>query len=268
MTIFAVDDEELALGLLVRTIEEVVPDATIRAFSNPLELIECASQHHCDVAFLDVSMRELNGLEAAKRLKETSPTTNIVFVTGYSEYMASAFALHASGYLLKPVTSQDVKAELDNLRHPVEVEAGEPKIFVQTFGNFEVFIGGKPLIFSRSKSKELLAYLVDRQGAAIKSTEAAAILWEDKEYDRSLQKQTQNIILAMIQTLKEAGAGDLIIKSWNSLSVDRTKFECDYYDLLNWDAKAVNSYCGEYMSNYSWAEMRTEALNKKVSKLP
>ncbi len=264
MIIFAADDEELALKMLVDAIVAACPDSEIHAFRKPSQLLEYAKQTACDIAFLDVDMRGMSGLEVAMRLKEIRPTTNIVFATGFSEYMSHAFNMHASGYMLKPVTCEMVQRELNNLRYPVKNEE-VPRVFVQTFGNFEVFVYGKPVQFSRSKAKEIFAFLVDRQGASVTTAEIAAVIWEDKEYDRSMQKQTQNMISFMMKSLQEAGVQDVIVKGWNSLAVDRAKLTCDYYNLLNSDAKAVNAYCGEYMSNYSWAELTTGVLNRKAA---
>jgi hypothetical protein len=117
------------------------------------------------VAFLDVKMPGMTGLEMAKRVKELSPHTNIVFVTAYSEYSLDAMRLRASGYVLKPATGEAVETELENLRFPVKTAAAS-RLRVQCFGNFEVYADGQPLRFEFSRTKELFAYLVDRRGAA------------------------------------------------------------------------------------------------------
>ena len=81
-------------------------------------------------------------------------------------------------FLLKPANEADVRNVLENLRYPPETAPVGIKI--QCFGNFEIFVGGRPLSFKRSKSKELLAYLVDRNGATCTNGEMLAVLWEDK----------------------------------------------------------------------------------------
>ncbi len=266
MTIFAADDEALALEMLTQAIQAAQPGAAVHAFRKVSELLAFAEDTPCDVAFLDIDMRGASGLDIALKLKSCWPRVNIVFVTGYAEHMASAFSMHASGYLLKPVTAAMVERELKNLRFPVAADV--PHVFIKTFGNFDVFVERQPLLFPRAKAKELLAYLVDRQGATATAAEIAAVLWEDKPYDRSLQKQTQNVIGFMSGTLKEAGIQDILVKGWNQLAVDAGKFACDYYQLLRGDVRAVNAYCGEYMTNYSWAEMTTGVLNAKALESP
>jgi len=265
MNILALDDCELALVSLVQSIKEAVPGAEIFSFRKPALLIKAAMGKAWDIAFLDIQMFGMNGLEVAKILKDNYPKTNIIFVTAFAEHAKNAFELHPSGYVLKPVTKEAILREIENLRHPL-ASMSDDKICIQTFGNFEVFVKGKPLKFGRLKAKEAFAYLIDRKGAAATSAEIAAVLWEDKDYDRSLQLQTQVIISEMMKTLKNNGISDIVIKRRNQIAADTAKIKCDYYDFLNYDAAAVNAYQGEYMANYSWAEMTAGMLAMKSSR--
>lgn len=262
MNIIAADDEQLALESLVEAIEEAAPDAKIYPFRKVSEILEFAKSTLCEVAFLDIEMRGMTGIELAKELKDINPNINIVFVTGYSEFMKDAFSLHASGYVLKPPTKKTIERELNELRNPVKINT--ERIVACTFGNFDVFVDGNPITFRRNKAKEILAYLVDRKGSTVTIAEIASILFEDKEYDRSLQKQIQVYISDMISALKKADAQDIIIKKHNSISVNTNNFKCDYYDFLNMIPSAINSYHGEYMNNYSWAEFTTGWINQKI----
>lgn len=139
----------------------------------------------------------------------------------------------------------------------------EKKLCVHTFGNFEVFYDGKPLAFTRAKSKELFAYLIDRRGAAVTTAEACGVLWEEKEYNFSRQRQFQTVVSELFKSLKTHRIEHLIYRRRNCLSVDVTGLECDYYRLLEGDSVARGQYSGEYMSNYSWAEMTAGFLSQK-----
>jgi len=274
MKILALDDSEIALELLVQSIKEAVLEAEVFSFNMPSELIEFAKKKACDIAFLDIQVWGMSGLEVAKALKDIYPKINIIFVTAYKKHAKEAFDLYPSGYVLKPVTKSAVLREINNLRYPVEYKTlktapvslqtipvtKEKKVYVQTFGNFDVFINDKPIVFPRLKAKELLAYLIDRRGSSVTTAEIASILWEEREYDRSLQNQTQVIISCMMKSLKENGINDIIIKERNQIAINKAKIKCDYYDFINLDAAAVNAYGGEYMTNYSWAEMTAGEL--------
>ena len=248
MKILCVDDEPLALEMLVEAIEEAKPDADLKAFSKQSELLDEAQQNGCDIAFLDIHMRGMNGVELAKRLKEINPKMNIIFVTGYDEYTGDAMRLRASGYVMKPVTKEKLEEELRELRFPIEPKSNAI-LKVQCFGNFDVFTpDGKPLHFERSKSS-----------CTIK--EIAAALFEDEPYDLKQQAYLQKIISAMMKSLRKVGADKVINKSYNNMSVNVDLLDCDYYRFLELDAGAVNSYHSEYMSQYYWADFMFESYD-------
>ena len=129
-------------------------------------------------------------------------------------------------------------------------------IRIQTFGNFGVFVDNTLLRFEREKAKELMAYLVDRRGSPVTTAQIATVLWEET-YDRKLKNQTTAVISSLRSTLKAAGIESVLIKTWNNLSLDITKVKCDAYDFEKGDVLAINSFHGEYMVNYSWAEFTT-----------
>ena len=261
--ILAIDDEEFALESLTEVIREACPSDEVFSFKEPSKLLAFAKENDCHIAFLDVEMWGMNGLELALELKKINPQINIIFATAYVQYKNDAMDLRASGYVMKPVTKEAVEREIENLRHPIDVKASI-RFYVQTFGNFEVFINGAPLKFISEKSKELFAFLIDRRGAAVTTAEIASVLWEDKTYDRQLKNKTQTEMSKMMKALRDNGVGDVIIKSWNQTSVDCEKISCDYYNLLRGDVNALNAFYGEYMASYSWAELTTAALMQKT----
>lgn len=260
MNILAVDDEFRALHTLEEAILAAKPKASVACFDEAPAALAYAENHTIDVAFLDIRMGGMDGLALARRLKDLHAGTNIIFVTGYGHYAVDAFDLNASGYVMKPIDLKQVARQMENLRHPVQ----EPDrgVRIQCFGNFEVFVDGKPVSFARSKAKEILAYLVDRHGACASKKELAAILWEDDDYSRSKQIQLQTLIAEMLRALKQAGAQDFILKRRGLYCVEPDKISCDYYRYIKGDAAAVNLYRGEYMTNYSWAEFTTGSLAK------
>ena len=265
MLIYAVDDEPLALRSLVRAVREAEPDSRVRDFSWGQPMLDAIadSGERPDVVFLDVEMPGLSGVEVAKRVKLLSPRTWIVFVTGFSEYAVDAFAIHAKGYVMKPVTAQAIRAELDTPVLPPLPRAGAPRMRIKTFGNFEVYVDDKPLEFARSKAKEMLAYLVHRGGAACTTQELAAVLFEDKA-DGSLDYFFK-VAQCLRRTLSAAGCGDVVRHSYKSYAVEPSLVDCDYYRFLSDEnAEVLNAYTGEYMAQYSWAELTSSYLNERA----
>lgn len=259
MNMIGVDNERSALYELEDAIRQAAPDAMVSYFQSARQALEYACEVPVDVAFLDIEMPEMNGLALARHLKEIRGETNIIFITGYSCYLAKAFQLHASGYLFKPVSPEDVREELEHLRNPVV--GSDIGVRIQCFGNFELFVDGKPVIFGRPKSKEALAYLVDRKGAGVSKKELAAILWEDKPYTHSIQSHLYILITELENTLEEEGVYGLFVKKRGVYGVNPAEVSCDYYSYNRGEIWAVNSYQGEYMKDYSWAEFTTGSLS-------
>ena len=248
MRVLLVDDEELGLIRLKHAVEKVLPKETeILSYTNPIKAFEENSDKNIDVAFLDIEMPVLNGITLAKKLKNVNPTINIIFVTAYNEYALDAYRMHASGYVTKPVNEDKIKEELDGLRYPVELKPTK-KLQVKCFGNFEIFVKGEPLKFKRSKSKELFAYLIDREGAAVNINELNAVLWEEDK-----KSYCRNLIADIYATLKSVGAEDVFIKRRNECYIDVDKVDCDVYEYKKDNPDAIRAYRGEYMIQYPWA---------------
>jgi len=250
MIIYAIDDEENALEYIIRKIKAAEPAAEVMGFNSADAAIESAKNTPFDVAFMDIQMPGITGIELAKKFKKMNPKANMVFVTGYSEYTMDAFSVDASGYLLKPATKDQVRHALDNLRYPLTVEGG-PSVCAQCFGDFEFFVNGTPVHFKYNKSKEVLAYLVDRRGAQCTNDEVIIHLWEDDEdhsaYYRSLMKDIND-------TLTTLGVEEIFDRQRAGASIIPNKIRCDYFDYLAGKPEGINAYKGEYMQQYSWAE--------------
>ena len=248
MRVLLVDDERLQLIRLIDVVKKALPEGDeIVSYTNPVLAWEEHKEAPVDIAFLDIEMPVCNGIMLAKRLKSVNPQVNVIFVTAYDEYARDAYKLHASGYVSKPVSLEKVKEELEGLRYPVELPPIK-RLQVKCFGNFEIFADGIPVKFSRSKSKELFAYLVDREGAAVNVNEINAILWDEdkKSYFR-------NLVADIRATLARVGAEDVFLKRRNECFIDPTKIDCDAYEYRRNNPNAVRLYRGEYMAQYSWA---------------
>jgi len=265
MNILAVDDEYYALELMKRALEEVAIGATVYLCNDVESALKTAREHKIDVAFLDIHMPQKNGIELASELKKLNAKINIVFATGFSKHMKEGIDLRISGYLLKPITAAAVRTELENLRNPIEWNP-EKRIKILTFGNFDVFVDGNPLKFERKQSKEILAYLVDKKGTSATYPELAAMLWEDEEYNRTKQKNLQVYIASLVKTLHSVDVKDLILKNRQGILVNTRIVDCDYYRFLEGDTKAINSFTGQYMSSYSWAEFTVGYLENQLQR--
>ncbi len=261
MRILVIDDEKIALEGMERILHKLIPDAELVLYQNVLKALDEITGSHYDVAFLDIEMRGMNGTELAALLKEKIPGINIIFATGYDDYVKKAMELHASGYIMKPVTEEKVAKELADLRYPVVRDENRKTLRIQAFGNFEVFLGDEPLHFQYTKTKELLAYLVDRQGALCSNGELMGILWEDDANPDRRISYLRNLRADLSGILQKAGYGDLLVRQRGSIGIVKEKVNCDYYEYLSGNPEARQKYRGEYMIQYSWSEFTQARLD-------
>ena len=136
----------------------------------------------------------------------------------------------------------------------------EDKLQVQCFGKFEVYWKGMPLMFSRAQTMELFAYLIDRKGAACTEEEIAGVLWPEeagkvKSKNDELKSRVHILTGDLRRIFGSIGREDFIIHQGDKIAVRKEAIDCDYYRMLSGDMDAVNDYQGEYMSQYSWAEI-------------
>ena len=268
MLIFLLDDEALLLETEARVIRQARPDAELCCFQRAQEALDWIQTQGRgpDVTFSDIQMPGLSGLEFAVRLRQLSPATKVIFVTGYDQYALDAFQVHAHGYVLKPLRPERVQEELAFWAQPAApaAEAGQSlasgKLRARCFGSFEVFWQDKPLSFDRRKTKELLAYLIDREGAFCTAEEISTALWEE-EWDLKLTKNRIRVLVSDLKTcLDRFGLGELLIRHSGVLAVRRDLLDCDYYRMLDGDPAAVNSFDGQYMQQYPWSELTSGRL--------
>jgi len=262
MLIYAIDDEPAMLAELHDAIARAEPGAEIMDFETAPEVLAALDRQEKkpDVVFSDIRLPGIDGLSLAVQIKKRAPKAGIVFVTGYAQYALEAYSRHVNGYILKPAEPEKIREELDALGVPPAFSEPEDKLRVRCFGRFEVFWHGKPVFFQRRQSKELLAFLIDREGHACTAEEIAAALWENDPDIKAVKGRIRLILHDLRVTLAEIGMEDVLIRERRQLAVRRELLDCDYYRLLGGDMSAVNAFSGQYMSDYSWAELTNARL--------
>jgi len=257
MNIMIVDDEALAVRSLETQLQKIFPDsATMFSCQSADGALDLARKTPIDLAFVDMDLPQMNGIELIGKLKELQRDTDFVIVTAYAEYSLQAWKTHASDYLMKPVNETDIREALQNLRRPLRTEnrPDPERIRVQCFGNFEVFHREKRMHFDRSRAKELFAYLVSRRGAAVTTGELCSVLWEDDTNLITKKAYIRTYYATLKKEFEAVGHGDVLVHSRNSYAVNIGSIDCDYYQYLKGDPKAAYLYQSEFMSQYSWAE--------------
>lgn len=261
MYIIGVDDKKPITVMLERILAKLDPGGEHRFYNDPVKALEDLDKP-IETAFLDIEMPGLDGIELAKRIIKRYPLCNIIFLTGYSEYMPSAFDLHASGYILKPFSEKKIEDALAHLRYHIPSVDLRP-VTIQCFGSFEVFVKGEPVKFKRQKSKEIFAYLIDRRGALCSMDMMIGNIEPDRPNDEATRSKIRVYLGDLIFTFFKLGIDKLLIKSNGTFAVNRQILNCDYYRFLEGDPYAISLYAGEYMTQYSFAEETRGFLEMK-----
>ena len=257
MKAIVVDDEIYMLENLQEAVCASDDIGSVESFTSCSAAIEYAAEHPIDIAFLDINMRGIGGLALAEKLMALQPRCKIVFCTGYEEYAVSAFRLHVSGYLIKPITAADVQKEIDHIKG---VKASEKLLTVKCFGNFEVFYNDEILPFRRRKTKELLAILIDRNGAGLTAKQICATLFHEDSDDTRNAAYLRQLVMDLKNTLRSIGAADVLQHDTPYYRIDTNLVRCDYLSFLE---TGRPKFHGEYMTQYSWAEETCAMLHFK-----
>ena len=248
MKAIAVDDEKYMLETLQEAVNASSDIESVETFSSCSAALAYVTKNPVDIAFLDINMRGIGGLGLAEKLLELQPRCKIVFCTGYEEYAVSAFQLHVSGYLIKPITPEAVQKEINHIKG---VKTTEKLLTIQCFGTFEVFYNGDILPFKRKKAKELFAVLIDRNGAGMTAKQICAILFPDDTDDTKNSAYLRQLVLDLKNTLKTIQAEEVLQHDTPYYRIDTNMVRCDYLSYLE---TGKPEFYGEYMTQYSWAE--------------
>lgn len=135
-----------------------------------------------------------------------------------------------------------------------------PTVFIRTFGFFEVFVDGRPVLFRNEKAKELLALIVDRRGGFVGSRDAVSCLWEEEPINRATLTRHRKAAMFMHRTLEEYGIADIVVNENGRRRIETSRVTCDLYEHLAGSKEPHGRFKGIYMLNYSWGEITLAEL--------
>lgn len=239
-SVVIVEDEKPILELMKVVVGRSAHCRIIGAFSNPLEALEKLPELQPDIAFLDVEMPKLSGLELAQRLNECCEGTRIVFTTAYKEYALEAFRVFAFDYILKPVMT----SAIDRITARLLKEAGrtesaavlppEPvqKAAIYCFGGFEVRnVKGDLVHWPTRKTEELFAYLLCWPNQDISKWKLVDLLWPEMNEERAVHN-LHNTVYRLKKLIKEQDIGMDVMKTGEGYLLKTLDTVYDLLELL------------------------------------
>ena len=261
MRVIYVDDEKPAIDNFRLTTANFSEIRTLHTFQSGKEALDFAKENPVDVAFLDMEMPEIHGLELARKLKQHDPRIRVIFVTAFSQFALDAWGVDATGYLLKPYTAAEIRKELRKCTYQA---LPSHRVVIETIPTLSVAVDGVPLFISGAKPREMFALLVDRGKHGVTVGEGIACIWPDRAADLSTQSLYRMTCKRLADALENAGVGDILATSENRRYLKMEQVDCDLYRILAGDKQAARKYSGEYLREYDWAEERNGQLYRML----
>lgn len=281
-----IDDEQLALTSLERKIHKFQGVQCIASYTDPNQALVDLSSLDADVAFVDIEMYDISGIELAEKLLAVQPKLHIVFVTAHAEYAVEAFELNSIDYLLKPVTSKRLEKTMSRLlpaAGPVVENhissSREQTLRVLVFHDFQAWYGDHLLSFKTAKVKELFAYFVMHRNTSIHRDVLIEALFGEHDYKKA-KIHFHTCLSHLRKTLEAHGFanGITFVDSCYIFSMEGLVRDCDQIDAAyelalpltpdKVDAleAAIPLYTGGVLelNGYEWAYALSEVYRHKA----
>lgn len=251
MRAIVTDDEPLMLKRFMRLCADIPDLHIVGQFESAQAALEYAGSHPVELAFLDVEMPVMNGVELAKRLRSLRPDILIVFVSAFDEYIWDSNQIGGDYYVVKPYNRETLEMVMERIR--LLSHRQRKKLYIQTFGRFVVLRDGDVVPLT-GKAKEILALVVTRRGREISNQEIYSTIWEGRTYSNVSMGVFYNALTRLKRALKAASLEQLLISTRHGQMVDTSMFDCDYYAWQDGNMEQRDRFEREFLSEYSWGE--------------
>lgn len=273
MRIAAVDDEAHVLERFQRMVSDITELDLCGLFETGEQLLDYLKENPLDAVFLDIEMPDVNGLQLSEQIQNLNENIEIIFITAFNQYAVEAFELQALDYILKPLTEDRLAKSINRLLKIHKINNVSVKPFIQCLGGFEVFLNGEAMTWKNSKAKEILAFLVDKNGVPVSWEKIADAVWPDFNSQKA-QTNFHSTTYLLRKRLAEAGISHILECIRGNYRIMTDKVDCDIYQL---EEKLKNNYIKRkedstlleqmvqkgYMgvSGYSWAFPRAAEID-------
>lgn len=281
MRVIIVDDEPDILEDIKINILKYNDFEVIGTYQNPFKAFEAFEGDKPDIAFLDIEMPGMSGIDLAEKFLEVNSRIKIIFITAFNHYATQAFEVNALDYILKPIHPHRMRKAIERLGAVsyVLITPMEHVIRIRTFGCFEIQVDGIPIKWNRSKAKELLAYLLHFEGVKKTKYKICEELWPEYEPKKALVN-LQTAMCSLRKSLGNLGIKDIkieFIEESYILKLGNVLFDAREFEKLYKKGKknretakeAVQYYKGDYMESedWIWAQLASESFAGKYEEL-
>ncbi|MDA8443281.1 MAG: response regulator [Peptococcaceae bacterium] len=279
-----IDDERPALHVLEYFLKDYPEIEISGIYTNPLEAIDAIKRLQPHVAFIDINMPQLQGIDAAARILDASAGTDIVFVTAFDQYAIEAFELYALDYMLKPVNKERLERTVERLKKKKQpllqaVASSSLKLQIRSFGRFRIsWENREPIKWRAGKTKELFVFLLHNHNRPISKDVLLDTLWPEENTEKSI-KQLYNGIYYIRKALEAYGVKRtlLSIDSDYNMTLGDVEWDVQRFDELAQsshflqlaDLKKIEEiYTHDYLAGefYAWSDLERERLARTYEK--
>ena len=251
MKVVIIDDDTKQNTLIYNKIIQN-KNFSLFTFTNAEQALSFFEENYAVLVFLSVCSEKIDYRSLIDTIKNRNDKT-VIFLTGNDDSQSVEVYKNKCDYFIKKPYDKD---EIDSCMERFGLLSARlsKRVYVRTFGRFDVFVDGVPLDFHNAKAKELFALCIDRLGGNVSMCEAIDKLWPERDYDEKVKKLYRKAIISIKKTLAENGVNDVFDTSRANAYINYDKIDCDYFKFLGNPEKYNLLFQGEYMFDYSWAE--------------
>lgn len=269
MKAILIDDEHLALEILEHRLKQFSTINVIEKYTYFDITKQSMLLSQIDVAFLDIDMPGINGLDLADQMLAINPSIWIIFVTAYNEYAVKAFELNALDYLLKPIEIKRLEKTINRLDQNQTISTIQQPLSINVCHELTFSYDNQKstVAWRTKKARELFLYLLHHQGNSIHKSTLAELFWESNKTPFAQLYTTIYHIRKCLQAYRDhiqiENKNDQYKLILNNTTVDIIEWEKEIIDLPALSEQSVDNYeevmekyIGNYLETYSftWAE--------------
>jgi two-component SAPR family response regulator len=260
MKTIIVAEKRETMQKLENMVNDIPKMELLGSFEDVFSALRFVEGNGVDLMILGVVVEKSDSIALKARLQKSNADMMLIYIAGGEEQTGDVISLHPITVLSEDFSKEDLRYAVKMAEVLYKQKSG--KIYVRTFGHFDVFVEGQPIMFKSAKAKELLAFLVDRRGGTVTTDQMISVLWENRPNDEATQNLCSKLVKTLRKELQASGAEQMLVVSRGIRRVDTDTFQCDLYELLDGSKNVREQYIGEYLLDYSWSENRTALLDR------
>jgi two-component SAPR family response regulator len=260
MNTIMIAEDFRVIHTLESTAKEILEMELLGSFCDEYSALQYVMEHKVDLVIVNKVMGTKEGGMFRSQLKKTNPDMVLIYIASGEEQTRDVTCLRPITVLPKDFSKEELDSAVKTAY--LFLKQGKRKIYARTFGHFDVFVDGKPIMFKSAKAKELLAFLIDRRGGTVTTDQMINALWEDRPNDESTQNLCSKLVRTLQKELQASHAEEMLVVTRGNRHVDTDTFRCDLYEMLDGSERVREQYMGEYLLDYSWSETRTALLDR------